>query len=308
MNKDSQDIISIWERHHKSTIFKSREKDPQGLDIVCVSGYPLAYNNMLNFFQLKAMDALVKKIKQLGGTIIGNAILDEGCGTGRWCSYFNKKGAQVTGADISQFRLNDNKKRYPSILFKKMQIDNLLFKDKSFNIINISCVLQHNPHTVQEQAIDEMFRVLKKDGYVCFMEGCHESKDVIPQHSFPRSSAGWKELFENKGGEVLYEQKILYTFLLDIYVKYRNKVRVCLRSTLGLEGGSEQKSTDEEVYKLLENKQAEKKYMVLRTVFQIFDQAVLIILSYISYPVEFFNSSLLKYYPEATLVMLVRKK
>ncbi len=307
MDKDSLNIVSIWERHHKSTIFKNREKDPQGLDIVCVSGYPLAYNNMLNFFQLKAMDTVVKKIKQSGGTIMGSAVLDEGCGTGRWCSYFNKKDAQVTGTDISQFRLDDNKKRYPSITFKKMQVDNLLFKDNSFNIINVSWVLQHNPHAVQEKAIDEMFRVLKKGGYICFMEGCHENKDTTPQFSFPRTSSEWKSLFEKRGGEILYHRKILQTFLPDIYVKYRNKVRVCLRSALGLGGGSERKLTDEEVYKNLENKQAEKKYKVLRTLFQIFDQAALIILSYISYPVEFLNS-LLKYYSEATLVMLVRKK
>lgn len=308
MDKKLSDVTSIWDRHHRSTIFRDRKKDPLGLDIVCVPGYPLAYNKMLHFFQSRAMRVMEKRIYLDGGKIQGEKVLDVGCGTGRWSSYFSKKGAIVTGTDISQYRLDDNQKRYPSITFKKMPVTALLFENNSFSIINVSWVLQHNPHSLQDKAIKEFFRVLQKGGYVCFMEGCHERKDVVPQHSFPRSASGWKELFEKNGGEILYEEKILETFLPDIYVKYRNKARVCLRSILGLEAGLEKTSTDEKVYESLENKQVGQKYKFLRTLFWIFDQTALVILSYLSYPVEFLNSLLLKYYPEATLVLLIRKK
>ncbi len=113
MDKKISDIPSLWKRHHRSTIFKDRETDPLGLDVVCVPSYPLAYNKMLHYFQQKALDRIVKKILVSGEKIAGENVLDVGCGTGRWSLYFNKKGACVTGIDISQFCMDDNKKIYP---------------------------------------------------------------------------------------------------------------------------------------------------------------------------------------------------
>ncbi len=309
MDKKLPDIPSTWERHHRSTIFKDRETDPLGLDVVCVPGYPLAYNKMLHYFQEKVLDKLVKNIHASGGKIVGEQVLDVGCGTGRWSSYFQKKGACVTAIDISQPRLDDNKKRYPSINFKKMYVDELSFKDNSFKIINVSWVLQHNPYNVQENAAKEMLRILNEGGFICFMEGCHENKFPVPQHSFPRTSEEWKMLFEVNGGEVVYSTKILETFLPDVYVKYRNKARVWGRSLLGMERGEERQSTEERTYDVLENKnQKREKYAVLKFLFNAGDQIMLRILSYLSYPVEFLNYYLFSYYKEGTLVLLVRKK
>ncbi len=190
-----------------------------------------------------------------------------------------------------------------------MHVDNLLFGDNRFKIINVSLVLQHNPHNVQEAAVNDMFRVLNKGGFVCFMEGCHENKFPVPQHSFPRTSQEWKELFEKKGGEIVYSTKILETFLPDIYVKYRNKARVFGRSVLGMEEMQERKSTQEKIYDLLENKKKQKRwYSVLRFIFSVTDHAILSILSYLSYPVEFLNYYFFKYYQEGTLVLLIKKK
>jgi ubiquinone/menaquinone biosynthesis C-methylase UbiE len=332
MDKDLSKVISSWDRHHQSVIFLDRKKDKLGLDIVCVPGYPLAYNNMLHFFQMRAHNKLEETLKAMGGKIEGMNVLDLGCGTGRWCEHFHKRGAAaVTGIDISQVRLDDNKARLSHITFKKMPVTKLDFSDNTFDIINISWVLQHNNAHLQEQAISEMCRVLKKGGFIFFMEGAHEKKFPIPKHSFPRTTGEWIELFEKNDATIIHNQKILETFLTDFYVKWRNKAVNYIRPKLGLsleytlqesaENNTEKstesntrqnrkQNTKQNVYDFLENKDAQKKrkFRLLRNTHRLLDQGVLSLLSYASYPIELTNAVTFKHFPEGTLTLLIQKK
>ena len=131
----------VWKRHHEAKIFLDRKKDPLGLDIVCVTGYPLSYNKFLHHFNKQAVDALVSRCRGIKGKLV----LDIGCGTGRWCRYYSEKGAKVTGIDLSKSRLSDNRKRLPQVDFKVMSADNLKFKSKTFDVVNSVVVLQHIP-------------------------------------------------------------------------------------------------------------------------------------------------------------------
>ncbi len=312
MDKDLSKVISSWDRHHRSTIFRDREKDLLGLDVVCVPGYPLAYNNMLHFFQKRAHNTIEKKMELSGGKIHGMNVLDMGCGTGRWCQKFQKKGAIVTGVDISQSRLDDNKKRLPKIIFKKMSVTKLNFADNTFDIINISWVLQHNNFHLQEESVKEMFRVLKKNGYIFFMEGAHEKEFPVPKYSFPRTTPAWINLFEKYGGTIIHKEKILETFLTDFYVKQRNMFVNSLRPWFGLTDWHERgnKLSDEGIYEFLENKEIQKKrkYKLLRKTYRFIDQTILTFLSYTSYIVEYFNIFIFQHFPEGTLVLLIKKK
>jgi ubiquinone/menaquinone biosynthesis C-methylase UbiE len=315
-DKDLSKVIASWDRHHQSTIFLNRKKDALGLDVVCVPGYPLAYNNMLHFFQMRAHNALEAALTATGTKIEGMNVLDLGCGTGRWCEHFHKKGAAtVTGIDISQARLDDNKKRLPQITFKKMPVTKLEFPDNTFDIINISWVLQHNNPHLQEQSVSEMCRVLKKGGFIFFMEGAHENKFPTPKHSFPRTSEEWIALFQKHNTKIIHKQKILETFLTDFYVKWRNKALNYVRPKLGitLDYDSQDKSNadieKENVYDFFENKEAQekRKFKLLRKTHQVLDQTTLSLLSYVSYPVELANERTFKHFPEGTLALLIQK-
>jgi SAM-dependent methyltransferase len=310
MDKDLSKVIASWDRHHQSVIFLNRKKDKLGLDVVCVPGYPFAYNKMLHFFQMRAHSALEGALTNAGGKIEGMNILDLGCGTGRWCQHFHNKGAKVTGIDISQARLDDNKKRLPQITFKKMPVTKLDFPDNTFDIINVSWVLQHNNPHLQEQAISEMCRVLKKGGFIFFMEGAHENKFPIPKHSFPRTTAEWVAVFEKNNATVIHNQKLLETFLTDFYVKWRNKAVNHMRPRLGLSVDyTIPENKNNNVYDFLENEeiQQKRKFKLLRKTHQFVDQSMLSLLSYASYPVELANAATFKHFPEGTLALLVKK-
>ncbi len=311
MTEDLQKIAKSWERHHTSTVFLDRKKDKDGLDVVCVPGYPFAYNQMLDYFQKQAYRILVRKYKKAGNIFAKKKLLDMGCGTGRWSLYFTKKGAEVTGIDISPSRIEDNKRRYPQVTFKSMPISKLKFPKESFDIINISWVLQHNPHPFQEKAVQEMLRVLKRGGFIFLMEGIYE-KEETPKFSFPRSARGWAALFEKSGAEIIHKQKTLETFLPDRYVFYRNKILNKLRPALGLTVPYNQENDifGTAVYDFLENKELQKKrkHPFLRKTYRMADQCILAILSYLSYPVECLNEATFKYYPEGNVILLMRKK
>ena len=84
-------------------------------------------------------------------------ILDIGCGNGRDSNYFNKKGFQVTGIDISQKAIQKNSKnKIKNLSFKKFDIGRDKIKDK-FDIIYCRFFV----HTVDELLEDKLIRLIK---------------------------------------------------------------------------------------------------------------------------------------------------
>jgi len=89
-------------------------------------------------------------------------VLDNGCGNGSFGEFF--KG-NVIGVDMSEEMLKFAKKR---MKVKKGSSEKLPFKDSMFDIVLCKSVLHHlkNP----KKAVDEMHRVLKKNGKIIISE------------------------------------------------------------------------------------------------------------------------------------------
>lgn len=91
--------------------------------------------------------------------------VDIGGGYGRLCVLLEQYADKVTLAEPSQQQLNiakDFLKDYPEIDQKKMQADNLQFKDKSVDLITMIRVMHHLPDPSAEFA--ELARVLTDEG------------------------------------------------------------------------------------------------------------------------------------------------
>lgn len=144
-------------------------------------------------------------------------ILDVACGTGSYLAFFARKGARVTGVDISPKMIEVAKRKAPSAKLMIADIEaELPFEDEAFNKIVCSQALQHIKSI--EPVLREFKRLAKKKGNIILsvphpeMDRAHYKKNVSKQGINFTSQA---ELFEHKFYE--YLEAIDYTGL-DIAV------------------------------------------------------------------------------------------
>ena len=95
------------------------------------------------------------------------SILDAGCGSGLVGSELQKYGyTEITGADFSQEMLN----LIPQNTYKNLELidlnEKLKYEDNFYDAI--TCVGTFTYGHVKAHALDEMLRIIKKDGLICF--------------------------------------------------------------------------------------------------------------------------------------------
>ena len=107
------------------------------------------------------------------GNIFGKNILDLGCGMGDASIYFALNGARVYSVDISPGMIsvvNELAKKLnleKEIVTKVMVAEKLDIKDEFFDVVFGNGILHH---VDVELALNEVFRVLKKNGVAIFIE------------------------------------------------------------------------------------------------------------------------------------------
>ncbi|MBF0450477.1 MAG: class I SAM-dependent methyltransferase [Candidatus Magnetomorum sp.] len=99
----------------------------------------------------------------------GAKTIDALCGSGETTDYLLKKGAQVTGIDISQVEMNHYQKRYPHCIGRCTSILSTGLESNFYDCVVVVGGLHHlYPNVIP--AINEIYRILKVGGSFCFME------------------------------------------------------------------------------------------------------------------------------------------
>ncbi len=110
-------------------------------------------------------------LKQLGD-VRGKYLLDLGCGAGENSVYFALRGAQCVAADYSpgmvEVALKLAEKNGVEVAGRVVNAMAIDFPDNTFDIVYASNLLHHIPDP--RLAIQEMHRVLKPGGKVCFWD------------------------------------------------------------------------------------------------------------------------------------------
>lgn len=113
----------------------------------------------------------------LNQVVPGMRVLDAGCGDGMLSLMLARKGAVVTGTDISEPNIVAAKKFASEegldIDFRVADIENLPFQDSEFDIVVSSHVLEHIPDF--DKGLKEIMRVTKKTAVVAIptiLNGC----------------------------------------------------------------------------------------------------------------------------------------
>lgn len=94
----------------------------------------------------------------------GGKILDVGCGSGRDCAYFVKKGFETIGVDLSEKLLEIARSNVPKATFLKQDIRNLSFPTNYFDGIWACASLLHIKHDEILATLRSWFTLLKSGG------------------------------------------------------------------------------------------------------------------------------------------------
>lgn len=114
----------------------------------------------------------------------GMKILDIGCGRGEWCFKFAKRSAEVVGIDINRLVIKTakeiNKKKKLNIQFYPIKVEDIKFKNDSFDIVYSITVLQH---IINEKdylkTLDKIVNVTKKNGKIAILEMIGENSNTF---------------------------------------------------------------------------------------------------------------------------------
>jgi len=140
--------------------------------------------------------------------------LDIGAGSGRWLDKF----PNWTGIDIDK-RSHKNKR------IKYGDITKIPFKSKTFNIALTAHILEHVPRNKTQKAINEIKRVLKKEGILVIFGPNPANHNFYndPTHINPLNLTALESILTNSGFKVIERDYSLYrrlgwSFLLPRFI------------------------------------------------------------------------------------------
>jgi len=97
-------------------------------------------------------------------------VLDIGCGTGRWTKYLSERIGYVEAIDPSNavFAADQLLKDTKNVRISKASVENIPFKDETFDFAMSIGVLHHIPNT--QQALTDCVKKVKKGGhFYCYL-------------------------------------------------------------------------------------------------------------------------------------------
>ena len=142
------------------------QDDATGFAPVLHPGTPAWFNEAIDGLQFRAWGRVVDHCNLGKGALL----LDVGCGTGRWLRRCGQRGLSAVGVDQSLAMLHLARQRATFSPLFAGEIQNLPFLDESFDCVSGVTVVQHIPPERQEQALGEMVRVLRPEGYLILFE------------------------------------------------------------------------------------------------------------------------------------------
>ena len=104
---------------------------------------------------------------------IGGRIIDAGCGPGHWTDHLHKRGADVSGIDVTTEFIDSARLRFPDVPFHVSTFRNLDVDDGSLDGVLAWYSLIHLPPAELPMVLTEFARVLSPQGQLLlgFFEG-----------------------------------------------------------------------------------------------------------------------------------------
>ena len=121
------------------------------------------------------VEPLNTTLRQIGMKVYppkdGMLVLDVGCGTGTTLSLYHKAGCSVFGIDSSPAMLEEAKKKLGGQAELLLgSASEMHYPDEFFDLVTGMLTLHEMPRKIRPQVMNEMVRVLKKDGRILLID------------------------------------------------------------------------------------------------------------------------------------------
>ncbi|MHA1232505.1 MAG: class I SAM-dependent methyltransferase [Candidatus Helarchaeota archaeon] len=190
--------------------------------------------------------------KQLELSCTNKIVLEYGCGSGSYAFYLAKNGAHVIGIDISSEGIKEAQEKakeldLSNIQFYVMDAEQLGFNYNSFDIICGTGILHH---LNLSKSLNEINKILKKNGSVIFLEPMGQNpflsllRKIIPHvRTKDEHPLTYKDLklidnyFQHTRFEffhlfsifaIFFRNFFIFKYILDVLVKFDKLIAKCI--------------------------------------------------------------------------------
>ena len=189
----AEEMASYYLRVHLDVLTRDMRDD---LSAVIAPGANRFVNRFTDFAHRLGMERAFKFLESQWTSLVNRSVLDLGCGRGRWSKEYARRGATVTGVDISPQAIRILMDEMPQHRFVSADIAAVEFPDQSFDIVNSVTVLQHMPDWKQRIALDHLSRWLKPGGFAVLLENVTA---FDAPHVFAHYADDWIRMVETTG-------------------------------------------------------------------------------------------------------------
>jgi SAM-dependent methyltransferase len=139
----------------------------------------------------------------------GSAVLDLGCGSGRWIGALGAAGCRYVGVDVAGEMLELASADHPGTCLVLAEGQALPFAGARFDLIWSVAAVHHSPHDAQPRIVEEMARVLKSDGAILLFEGLG-GRAAGGEVYWPRPLDEWLEIGRRAGLRCVWRRGARY--------------------------------------------------------------------------------------------------
>ena len=214
-----EEMKSYYLRLHREAIARNSQ---ESLSAVIDISQNRWVNSFTDYAHRLGMKRAFKILTREFGPLDGRAVLDLGCGRGRWSKEYAGRGASVTGADISPEAISLVAREMPQHHFVCGDVADLGFPPESFDVVNSVTVLQHMPHEKQQLALSHAAQWTKPGGFLVLLENIGPINSL---HVFPHLTGEWIRMAEAAGWKPLQSWGSNFEVPLRVVANIRGRFR-----------------------------------------------------------------------------------
>jgi SAM-dependent methyltransferase len=142
------------------------------------------------------------------------AILDVGCGFGRWSSALSGHYKAYHGVDVVEERVTRAQKVYgaPMVTFELVPHDRVWRTSTAFDLAFTSNVIQHLPLDAARRLLQSAALSVRPGGHLLLWENCIDIDDGMAEHMIPKKRADLHAVIPHAEWTVLHPRMHRLTF------------------------------------------------------------------------------------------------